>query len=449
MHSCKLVYAVLLVAGATVCSLPACAVVPPAPAPIISQSQITPSGAGFTGETYKLPKVIGDWFQTPTDAHVSLRQETSVDAAQRVILDIEWDGLATTHTITNESNHDGTATHRSGFYLTYAPKGRSSTSVAPSGSEAIVVTVQHLDDNQVEATINGTITINNGMTAGGGSVQVTGTISLKRTGAHNEKVGGTFGDCDPVIHDKLVGAEFRSPSACEVKFDQHVRDGLIAAVTPLINSFTAGGWMVDKAPFAGPITSIPRHTESAPFRVKIELELRMSPDNEVYQRLNKASQEAMEKASAQMALALKGGTVDPHMMDAATKSVRELADNTLLGITIDTNAPSAGAVAFQGGHTVNELPGGGTVVFLPAAQAPTGGGADAAVSLTWVLLGSWSAPAPVKPGTGEENLSVKGGLLPGKPVLAVQNVYVRIHASRELAERAIQQIDWGKLRGVL
>jgi hypothetical protein len=46
-------------------------------------------------------------------------------------------------------------------------------------------------------------------------------------------------------------------------------------------------------------------------------------------------------------------------------------------------------------------------------------------------------------------LSVKGGLLPGKPVLAVQNVYVRIHASRELAERAIQQIDWGKLRGVL
>jgi hypothetical protein len=423
--------------------------VPPAPAPIISQSQITPSGAGFTGETYKLPKVIGDWFQTPTDAHVSLRLETSVDAAQRVILDIEWDGLATTHTITNESNHDGTATHRSGFYLTYAPKGRSSTSVAPSGSEAIVVTVQHLDDNQVEATINGTITINNGMTAGGGSVQVTGTISLKRTGAHNEKVGGTFGDCDPVIHDKLVGAEFRSPSACEVKFDQHVRDGLIAAVTPLINSFTAGGWMVDKAPFAGPITSIPRHTESAPFRVKIELELRMSPDNEVYQRLNKASQEAMEKASAQMALALKGGTVDPHMMDAATKSVRELADNTLLGITIDTNAPSAGAVAFQGGHTVNELPGGGTVVFLPAAQAPTGGGADAAVSLTWVLLGSWSAPAPVKPGTGEENLSVKGGLLPGKPVLAVQNVYVRIHASRELAERAIQQIDWGKLRGVL
>jgi len=223
------------------CSLPAVAVVPPAPASIISQSQITPNGAGFTGETYKLPKVIGDWFQTPTDAHVSLRLETAADAAQRVILDIEWDGLAPTHTITNGSNHNGTATHRSGFYLLYGPKGGSSTSVAPSGSEAVVVTVEHLDDSSVEATINGTITINNGMTAGGGSVQVTGTISLKRAGAHNEKVGGTFGDCDPVIHDRLVGAEFRSPSACEVKFDQHVRDGLIAAVTPLMNSFTAGG----------------------------------------------------------------------------------------------------------------------------------------------------------------------------------------------------------------
>jgi len=34
-------------------------------------------------------------------------------------------------------------------------------------------------------------------------------------------------------------------------FDQHVRDGLICRGEPLINSFTAGGWMVDKAPFAG------------------------------------------------------------------------------------------------------------------------------------------------------------------------------------------------------
>ncbi len=75
--------------------------------------------------------------------------------------------------------------------------------------------------------------------------------------------------------------------------------------------------------------------------------------------------------------------------------------------------------------------------------------ACATVSLIWVQPGSWSAPAPAKPGTGEENLSVKGGLLSCKPVLAVQNVYVRIHAGRELAERAIQQIEWATLRGLL
>ena len=36
---------------------------------------------------------------------------------------------------------------------------------------------------------------------------------------------GTFGNCDPQIHDKLVGAEWRSPSECEVNFDAYAAKG--------------------------------------------------------------------------------------------------------------------------------------------------------------------------------------------------------------------------------
>ncbi len=49
MHSCKIVYALLSAVGLAECSLPACTVVPPAPAAITSLSQITLSGAGLTG----------------------------------------------------------------------------------------------------------------------------------------------------------------------------------------------------------------------------------------------------------------------------------------------------------------------------------------------------------------------------------------------------------------
>jgi len=109
--------------GATVCSRACCAVVPPAPPDYQPEPDHAQPAPGFTGETYKLPERYWRLVPDADDAHVSLRAGgRRVDAAQRVILDIEWDGLATTHTITNESNTMETATHRSGFYLTYAPK---------------------------------------------------------------------------------------------------------------------------------------------------------------------------------------------------------------------------------------------------------------------------------------------------------------------------------------
>jgi hypothetical protein len=42
----------------------------------------------------------------------------------------------------------------------------------------------------------------------------------------------TFGTCVPVFHDQLAGAQWRSPSECEVKFDSYARNGLTAALQP-------------------------------------------------------------------------------------------------------------------------------------------------------------------------------------------------------------------------
>lgn len=78
---------------------------------------------------------------------------------------------------------------------------------------------------------------------------------------------GTFGTCDPVIHDQLVGAEWRSLSECEVKFDSYVRSGLTAALQPVIHNLTAYSWSLAHHVELQSLTSIPRHTETKPFQL--------------------------------------------------------------------------------------------------------------------------------------------------------------------------------------
>jgi len=222
-----------------------------------SESTITVSGAGITSETYHLAQVYGDWFVTATDAHASLTLRT-LPGAHQAQLGIGWDGKGPTQTIDAAKNdvHSGRGFD---FSLHLTGAGPYGQSAQLRGSDTITVTITKMDSLTLEATFTGTAT-------GTGPLTISGVLKLHRA-ATAEKPTGTFGNCDPQIYDRLAGAEWRSPSDCEVKFDAYVRKGLTAAIQPAIDALTAQGWNITSAVEAQSLTSIPRHTEDKPFQM--------------------------------------------------------------------------------------------------------------------------------------------------------------------------------------
>lgn len=275
--------------------------------------------------------------------------------------------------------------------------------------------------------------------------------------AATEATTGTFGNCDAQIHDKLVGAEWRSPSDCEVKFDAYARKGLTAALQPVIDNLTALGWGVTGEVEAQSLTSIPRHTADKPFQLA-EQQLHQGGAFFVTLGLDKSSpifaqyDQAVQAAGTKFAAALKSmnaadGVAAQNALSDATKAE---AEHTEIHISVSINSSSVGITDFKGGHTVTTLPTGGFAVSAPYVQAPTGGDITAAQRVTYVFLGPFTPPTAAGPGTGGENIQVKGSLSSAPPkLLTVQSVVIRIQTGTDLAKQVMQLIDWNAIKNLM
>jgi hypothetical protein len=265
---------------------------------------------------------------------------------------------------------------------------------------------------------------------------------------------GSFGNCDPVIHDKLAGAEWRSPSECEVNFDAYARKGLTAALTPVIAGLTAHGWSVTGNVEAQSLTSIPRHTENKPFQLTEQqmhqggaffVQFNLDKNSPVYAQYDQPVQAAMQRFGA----ALK--SMNAAQMAAAQTALQEASkaqeEHTTVNISVGINEASVGFANFKGGHTVTPLAGGGFAVSAPYVQPATGGDVSGAQRVTYVFLGAFTLPVPSGPGTADQNIQVKGALsLAPAKLLAVQNIRIRIQTGSDLAQQIIKLIDWNALR---
>jgi len=282
-------------------------------------------------------------------------------------------------------------------------------------------------------------------------------LSFVAHAATTETTTGTFGSCDPVIHDKLAGAEWRSPSDCEVKFDAYVRKALTAALQPVIDNLTAQGWGVTGEVEAQPLTSIPRHTADKPFQLAEQqlhqggaffVTLGVDKNSPVFAQYDQAVQAAMAKfAAALKSMNAADGAAAQNALADATKAEGE---HTEIHISVSINSSGVGITNFKGGHTVTTLPAGGFAVMAPYVQAPTGGDITAAQAVTYVFLGPFIPPAATGPGAGDENIQVKGSLssAPAK-LLSVQSVVIRIQTGTDLAKQVMQLIDWNAIKNLM
>jgi hypothetical protein len=409
-----------------------------------SESTITVSGAGITSETYHLAQVYGDWFATATDAHAALTLRT-LPGAHQAQLAIGWDGKGPAQTI-DAAKSDVHSAGGFQFSLHLTGAGPYSQSAQLRGSDAITVTITKMDSLTLEGTFSGSAT-------GAGPLTISGVIKLHRT-ATAEKPTGTFGNCDPQIYDRLAGAEWRSPSDCEVKFDAYVRKGLTAALQPVIETLTAQGWNVTSAVEPQSLTSIPRHTEDKPFQLAEQqthqggafyVSLALDKSSPIYQQYDSQTQAAMQQMADQMKASV--ASVTKSTTDAVHDAVKEQQEHTTLQIGIAINAPGAGITIFKGGHTVTQLPAGGFAVSAPFVQAPGGGGEDGAQRVTYVFLGPFTPPAAAA-SSGRENVQVKGTLNNAR-LMSVQTIRIRIQSGTELAQQVIKLIDWSALQNLM
>jgi len=409
-----------------------------------SESTITVSGAGITSETYHLAQVYGDWFVTATDAHASLTLRT-LPGAHQAQLGIGWDGKGPTQTIDAAKNdvHSGRGFD---FSLHLTGAGPYGQSAQLRGSDTITVTITKMDSLTLEATFTGTAT-------GTGPLTISGVLKLHRA-ATAEKPTGTFGSCDPQIYDRLAGAEWRSPSDCEVKFDAYVRKGLTAAIQPAIDALTAQGWNITSAAEAQSLTSIPRHTEDKPFQMTEQqthqggafyVSLALDKSSPVFQLYDRQTQAAMQQLADQMKAGV--ASVTKSTTDALRNAAKEQEEHTTLQIGIAINAAGAGITIFKGGHTVTPLPTGGFAVSAPFVHPPGGGGEDGAQRVTYAFLGPFTQPAAAA-SSGPETVQVKATLNNAR-LMRVQTIRIRIQSGTDLAQQLIKLIDWSALQNLM
>ncbi len=255
-------------------------------------------------------------------------------------------------------------------------------------------------------------------------------------------------NCDPAIHDKIPGAQFRSATDCEIKFDASVRSALTKAFKPIVDSLTSNGWTVQKQSKPA-IQDDARNRERQLFRMDFtdagafSIVLGMSPTNPELQRRMKAFTDATQKAGEQ----LKAGKQPS--FEEGERIVREMQGATRISIVAVINFDSMSFVNFKGDYSRTEIPGGGFALSVPYMQATTGGDIGAANETMSIHLGHWSSPVAVKQGDGSETINVPGTLNKAAPSLSVDNLRIRVEANQALQQQILKEIDWSALRPLL
>jgi hypothetical protein len=438
MHLRRLVL-VSLCAGAATASPLAFQARRPAPRPaaapsVGSTSEITiDNGSDFQAARFPLGFVNGDWYATGTDAYASLTLETKTP--QPVRLDLQWNGAGQRQTINAGNNKDLGASQS--FFLTMTGEGLYNLRSSFGAGDGVTITIGTITDHDLDATIDGRISAN--VKLRNPALTIKGTIHLHRDTVPPRITTGTDGDCDAVVHDKYVGAEARSPSGCEVKFDAEVRAAFARAFAGIPRAFPSTGWNVTM-PAPSPIVRQARHTETKPYRMDFSsagayvVSIDMTPANPAFAEYQRLGQSVTDPDT------MKGQSIEQL---AAT--LTRIQNATKARVTATINYPIGSISTFSLARSPLDVPGAAFGFFAERVQAPTGGGADAAVPAAYIFAGSWTQPSIRKESDGGENIALTSAFKPGVPMLSVQTVQIRIAAGADLAKKIAAAIDLAPL----
>lgn len=398
------------------------------------------NGGKFRNARIVFAKADGDWFVTGNDAHSTLTLYSTYDNRQ-MRFDLEWDGKNETAIITNEKRHASPQAYE--FLVTLPDKEVYGDGLIayPDGDEKMILSAIKMDDMAVVATISGNISNRRD------HIKVNGIISLKKTITGKTATTSSYKDCDNVIHDKLIGAENRSPTDCEVKFDLDVRRAVHDAFEPLINHFTKETWRLENETPVKPITGVGRGTEKNFFNPGFSdggnyaIHLVMDEASSSYRKWYDQYNAIMED--------LKRDPTKAGNVDKLTSFGVEEKGATQINIHVFVNQFSTAATNFSSMHMIERPEGASRFIYLKNEQAATGGGKENSGNAAWLYIGKWGEPKFEKFDDGSEQVSMTAIINKTAPHLSVQAIAIKIEANDELANRVLTLVDIHKLDSLI
>lgn len=432
-----------------------------APPPVVSNSTVTISGPGMGGasRTCSMPFMNnfankGDWYVLPDDAHAAFFVADKFPYSQCSV-DLELNGAQKSFVIT--SANDLASGHKTDqAFDVMVGDGHSDKKFSTiDSSDAVTITITKMDMLNFEATFSGSMSEVGAMERNGNDarrVTINGVISLHRASAPAPISAGNWINCDPIVHDWLNEAQNRASSDCEVKFDHHLQTALDAAFSPMESALTASEWRILNKPDPGVLfLSAPRGSEKEPFHGQgFKLTMTVDPNTAQGQQAMAAADTPDPMMMKMMELMKEGKYAEAQelgkQLDAKSKNAPP-PPSTRMTIQVSFNSPARELINVHGNFSASALPGGGTVLYLPAMQ-PLSGGSGGEPG-TWVLLGPWSAPTATHLDAETTKVITKAQINASAPRLSIQDIAVYFNCDPDLAAKAIQTIDWSQLRALL
>jgi hypothetical protein len=400
------------------------------------ENYVVLNGHGLVNKKIAFTSASADWYVTENDGHGTVLLRGPFDT-RNVMLNLEWDGKKERYVINNDTRHDS---HRLGdFTLTMPDKDvyGDGLNAYPSGDQEIVIKIDKVTTDHVNGTISGAISQNND------KISVTGQFGLMRKPViQKSSTSASFKEYDNVIHDKLIGAQFRSPTESEVKYDLFVKSAFIDAFKPATEFLAGKSWTISTSTDLTPSTGMPRSFLNDQWP-GFELKMQMDHSAPAYQESVKKT----EELSAEMTKHANDDQFKP-LMEKAKQLGYETNGATIINISGQINSDGNHLSNFKGDCKVLTIPGIDYIIQIPHAQALGGGGEENSLAVTQVFLGTWKRSIK-KDADGSQEIVVTPSYKKNVDHLSVKNIVIRIECSRELAEEIIKKMDLQKLKAVL
>jgi hypothetical protein len=392
------------------------------------------NGERFKNQKVSFKKAEGEWFVKGSDTHGDVTMITPYEGRE-IRFNLEWDSAD--ETITNEVRHQ---MRKGEFYISMQDKDvyGDGLTTAPEDDDEIRVLVTKIDDVSVSLKLTGTVTEANE------KVKVEGLLNLGRAPA-KKIMSGMYKDCDNVLYDRIPGAEDRSTTDCEKKFDLDVKSKFSQAFEKVLTNLQEQHWQIKSITEVKPSETVHRGSEKfMTYLGEYTVELQLDPSSQEGQAWYKKNQDIMDEIKDNASNANYKPDNNRYM-----KAMYEVRNNTNIVIIVSVNSEQGGIGDYTNQHKVLQVPGAAYAQQASYSQARSGGGIDNSQDRTVVFFGRWKPGKTIVDSDGGSSTQVDGYFDKAASHLSVQNIRLQIEASPLLANQILKDLDLQKLMSAL